>query len=68
MSWHERNQEKLEALRNAIRLGLEDVAAGRVTTLKPGDEARFIASLGRSSELTKKPRGVGRGTPDSSSS
>lgn len=37
---------KLAALRAAVQLGLDDLAAGRVTRITPGDELAFVARLG----------------------
>jgi antitoxin ParD1/3/4 len=44
----ERQQEhalKLEALRAAIRVGLDDAASGRTLTLEPGDIGEFLRGL-----------------------
>jgi len=38
---------KLEALRAAVEVGLEDVRQGRVVRLAAGDVAAFVADLGR---------------------
>lgn len=37
---------KLEALRAAIGVGLEDSRTGRIVTIAPGDELAFVRSLG----------------------
>jgi len=37
---------KLEALRAAVRVGLEDSQAGRVAAIGPGDELSFVLGLG----------------------
>ena len=37
---------KIEALRAAIDVGLEDARQGRVTRVEPGEELRFINHLG----------------------
>ncbi len=37
---------KLEALRAAVQLGLDDLKAGRVTRIAPGDEYAVVARLG----------------------
>jgi antitoxin ParD1/3/4 len=38
---------KLEALRQAIALGREDAAAGRIVRLEPGQVRGYLRSLGR---------------------
>lgn len=38
---------KLEALRAAVEVGLEDVRRGRLTTIPAGGELAFVRSLGR---------------------
>lgn len=38
---------KIEALRAAIHVGLNDVAAGRVFEVAEGEELAFVSALGR---------------------
>lgn len=37
---------KLEALRAAVAVGMQDMEAGRVTTVPPGREREMVAALG----------------------
>ena len=39
---------KLEALRAAVQVGLDDARAGRMTRIEAGDEGAYLARLGRS--------------------
>lgn len=39
---------KLDALRAAVQIGLDDARAGRVTRVEAGDERAVLARLGRS--------------------
>ena len=38
---------KLEALRAAVQVGVDDLQAGRVVAVAPGDELSFVLGLGR---------------------
>ncbi len=49
----QRQQEdalKLEALRAAVEVGLEDVRRGRLTRVAPGGELDFVVALGAQPE------------------
>ena len=41
---------KLDALRAAVEVGLEDVRQGRVVRLAPGQVETYVAGLGRTGE------------------
>ena len=40
------DRAKLDALRAAIQVGMDDLAAGRVERIAPGDELAFVSRLG----------------------
>lgn len=51
---------KLAALRAAVQVGLDDVAAGRVFDIPEGQEAAFIAEIMRSGLLSPPAASRGR--------